>query len=298
MLGTVIVQQRGGITRTNIMSEGGHHEIEAAKKRLAVAKATASSASTMASSASKMLDSAKSMELAARIMTLTAKKNEAAKSMERNARTMSMTAKKNKVIAENLLKTSSKEVEEANKFLKKVEKKWKVVDVDDDDADDADDSPKKNDSKKRRKINNNNNNNVVPPNPVQTYTQYYHGWTERAEELKTLRSGNSLQWATFYAHQSSRAAHHFHSHPQSTTALFSLPPAPPLSSNPVGSFTRYVKRNTERHEVENNPLLKKLVQGEIGTQLAVAIQQGSFQSKNWDELPLIDLEIHVTTTAP
>ena len=53
----------------------------------------------------------------------------------------------------------------------------------------------------------------------------------------------------------------------------------------------------ERHEVENNPQLKKLVQGEIDRQLAAAIQQGSLQSKNWDEVPLIDLEIHVTTTA-
>ena len=116
-----------------IMSEGGHHEIDAAKKRLAAAKATASSASTMASSAhatassaSKMMDSAKSMELTARIMAATAKKN--------------------KAIAESLLKISSKEVEEANKLLKEVEKKWEVVDVD------ADDSPKKNDSKKRRKV--------------------------------------------------------------------------------------------------------------------------------------------------
>ena len=108
------------------MSEG-HHEIEAAKKRLAAAKATAS---TMASSASTMVDSAKSME--------------------QTARTMSMTAKKNKAIAENLLQTSSNEVEEANNFLKEVEKKWEVVDVDDD-VDNVDDSPKKND-KKRKKV--------------------------------------------------------------------------------------------------------------------------------------------------
>ena len=94
------------------MSEGGHHEIDAAKKRLATAKATASSASTM-------MDS---------------------------ARSMAATAKKNEATAESLLNSSSKEVEEAKKLLKEVEKKWMVVDVDEDDVDD---SPKKNDSKKR-----------------------------------------------------------------------------------------------------------------------------------------------------
>jgi hypothetical protein len=104
----------------------GHHEIAAAKKRLAAAKATVSSASTMASSASTMMDSAKSME--------------------QTARTMITTAKKNKAIAEIILKSSSKEVEEATDFLKEVEKKWEVVDVD---ADADDSPPKKNDSKKR-----------------------------------------------------------------------------------------------------------------------------------------------------
>ena len=55
-----------------------------------------------------------------------------------------------------------------------------------------------------------------------------------------------------------------------------------LSSQIVDSLNRYTKRNMERHEIENNPQLKKLVQAEIGKQLDVAIRDGTLQSKKWD----------------
>jgi len=57
----------------------------------------------------------------------------------------------------------------------------------------------------------------------------------------------------------------------------------------AGSVTRYVKRNMERHEVQSDAEMKKRVQAEIEKQIAVAIQEGKFQSKNWDEVPLIAL---------
>ena len=55
-----------------------------------------------------------------------------------------------------------------------------------------------------------------------------------------------------------------------------------LSSQIVDSLNRYTKRNMERHEIKNNPQLKKLVQAEIEKQLDVAIRDGTLQSKNWD----------------
>jgi len=172
----------------------------------------------------------------------------------------------------------------------------------------------------------------IPPHPVQTYTQYYHGWTKRAKELSrslTLHNGNNNheiennhQWAKYYAEESSRAAHHFHQHPQATSAPFTLPPAPPKNSNDTnnnnqsisvsttamssssttgnsaGSVTRYVKRNMERHEVQSDAEMKKRVQAEIEKQIAVAIQEGKFQSKNWDEVPLIDLGLQPPPPPP
>lgn len=202
--------------------------------------------------------------------------------------------------------------------------------------------------------NNNNNNNPqhpqqaqraqqnIPPNPVETFTQYYHGWTKRKEELETyLRTlGNdnnserqnaqsNRQWAEYYAQESSRAAHHFHQNPHSTSAPFELPPAPPAAgslgnnnnratnhrnvtsvsssthshinhsstatsssscnTSPSGSITRYVKRNIERPEVQEDPDLKAHIQSEIEKEIAAAIQKGTLQSKNWDLVPLISL---------
>jgi len=83
---------------------------------------------------------------------------------------------------------------------------------------------------------------IVPPNPVETFTQYYHGWTKREEELKKhVNAGkndnerqtaeSNRQWAKYYAEESSRAAHHFHQLPRSTFAPFDLPPAPPTAES-------------------------------------------------------------------
>jgi len=47
-------------------------------------------------------------------------------------------------------------------------------------------------------------------------------------ERQTIESNR--QWAKYYAEESSRAAHHFHQYPQSTSAPFDLPPAPPTST--------------------------------------------------------------------
>ena len=120
---------------------------------------------------------------------------------------------------------------------------------------------------------------AIPPNPVQTYTEFYHAWTKRHAKLSRFHSstsGNDRQWAKYYAEESSRAAHHFYENPHATSVPFSLPPAPPPAttgplpvtaaassssankSNSAGSVTRYVKRNMERRELENDPLLKKL----------------------------------------
>jgi len=90
---------------------------------------------------------------------------------------------------------------------------------------------------------------IVPPYPVATFTQYYHDWTKRENELKNLisaldhrnsggRNGNErqtvesdCQWAKYYAEESSRAAHHFNQFPQATSAPFDLPPAPPTGKS-------------------------------------------------------------------
>jgi hypothetical protein len=51
----------------------------------------------------------------------------------------------------------------------------------------------------------------------------------------------------------------------------------------------------ERHEIENNPQLKKLVQAKIEKQLDVAIRDGTLQSKNWDDVRLIYSERQPTS---
>ena len=79
---------------------------------------------------------------------------------------------------------------------------------------------------------------IIPRNPVQTFTQYYHGWMKREEVLKNqVMNGrteaerqtaeSNRKWAKYYAEESSRAAHHFHQYPHATSAPFDLPPAPP-----------------------------------------------------------------------
>ena len=87
---------------------------------------------------------------------------------------------------------------------------------------------------------------VLPPNPVTTYTEYYHGWTAHGKEcqanLRRLGPANTherqeaqrmVDWAKYYADESSRAAHFFYQNPNATSAPFDLPPAPPKPSTPV-----------------------------------------------------------------
>jgi len=78
-----------------------------------------------------------------------------------------------------------------------------------------------------------------PATLITKYTQYYHDWTARAQEheayLQQLpmhsqqeraEAQRNVEWSRYYADQSSRAAHHFHSNPNQA-APFQLPPAPP-----------------------------------------------------------------------
>lgn len=99
---------------------------------------------------------------------------------------------------------------------------------------------------------------IVPPNPVTTFTQYYHGWTKRVEEiskyLKTCsditerqNAESNCQWAKYYAEESSRAAHHFHQNPYATTAPFALPPVPPtLQSSPNSNPASTTNKNATK----------------------------------------------------
>jgi hypothetical protein len=129
----------------------------------------------------------------------------------------------------------------------------------------------------------------------------------------------------YYADESSRAAHHFYQNPNATSAPFPLPPAPPSSSETVpaevnkftsssdssknnsygshqqeqqqkdkshhgnngsgtGLLTRYVKRNLELCKSEQE---KKFVQGELEKKIAKALQNGTLQSHDWDNEPLL-----------
>lgn len=160
---------------------------------------------------------------------------------------------------------------------------------------------------------------TLPPNPVSAYTQYYHGWQAHGKEceeyLRKIPISNTneraeaqrrLDWAKYYADQSSRAAHHFHQNPAAVSAPFELPPAPPENNNkPIappalslqtptavtstnssssdehtpGSLTRYVKRCLEQCSTADQ---KKSVQADVEKKIAEAIQAGNLHSKNWD----------------
>jgi len=109
---------------------------------------------------------------------------------------------------------------------------------------------------------------VIPPNPIQTFTQYYHGWTKREEELKkqVMNRGTEVErqtaesnrkWAKYYAEESSRAAHHFHQYPQATSAPFDLPAAPPTAESLIhnnkndNTYSPLKKSSTRNNANEN-----------------------------------------------
>jgi hypothetical protein len=89
----------------------------------------------------------------------------------------------------------------------------------------------------------------IPPNPVQTYTKYYHEWTALWNEQVRLQQDHNqppnireqaqqqAAWYKYYADQSSRAAHHFHGNPAAQAAPFDLPPAPSTANASVGVAT-------------------------------------------------------------
>ena len=83
----------------------------------------------------------------------------------------------------------------------------------------------------------NQSSNVIPPDPVATFTKYYHGWQKVVKEheayVRTLHPGTPkeeaerhLGWARYYGDQASRAAHFFYQNPGATSAPFDIPPAP------------------------------------------------------------------------
>jgi hypothetical protein len=163
---------------------------------------------------------------------------------------------------------------------------------------------------------------AIPPNPVATFTQYYHAWQANGKEceeyLRKIPFSNTTErtetqrrvdWAKYYADQSSRAAHHFYHNPNATSVPFELPPAPPESNKnkvappvPVqkqpapaavakrsdertpGSLTRYVKKCLDQCSTEDQ---RKSVQAEVEQVIAKAIQGGNLHSKNWDLESLI-----------
>lgn len=168
--------------------------------------------------------------------------------------------------------------------------------------------------------------NKIPENPVTAYTNYYHSWLAHGKEceeyLRQLPAANTkeraetksrIDWAKYYADESSRAAHHFYQNPNATSAPFNLPPAPPESNkkalvNPSvsathkqpaptaargksssdeitpGSLTRYVKKCLEQCTTEEQ---RKSIQSEVEKVIAAAIQNNTLHSKNWDLETLI-----------
>ena len=99
---------------------------------------------------------------------------------------------------------------------------------------------------------------IIPPNPVETFTQYYHAWTKREEHLRQQLTTigpnerqnieSDRQWAKYYAEESSRAAHHFHQNPQATSAPFDLPPAPPTAGSENNNHHGNSSNNTANHQ--------------------------------------------------
>lgn len=77
-------------------------------------------------------------------------------------------------------------------------------------------------------------NRVPPPNPVVTFTNFYHGWKAFADG-KVQAPGVTKEWAQYYADTASRAAHFFHSNPFAREADFDLPPAPPPGQPAAGT---------------------------------------------------------------
>ena len=130
------------------------------------------------------------------------------------------------------------------------------------------------------------NNNVIPPDPVATFTRYYHGWQKVVQEHEAYASKlphgpareeaeRHVGWARYYGDESSRAAHFFYQNPGATSVPFDLPPAPnseeqvkpttsvtvtpdPGSAPSGNSFNS--NRNQQQQDDEDSPGLKRYVQ--------------------------------------
>lgn len=170
-------------------------------------------------------------------------------------------------------------------------------------------------------------------NPVEHFTKAYHGWQAHGNECEAqlrmipdsdVQGRQEVQrrvdWAKFYADQSSRAAHHFYSNPN-TPAPFDLPPDPPQTNTTVkpihsiqqptrptnaslqpqddahtpGTLTKYVKNCLNRCSTQEQ---KKAVQAQIEKKIAAAIQKGDLHSQNWDLVPLIPVPGAESTAIP
>lgn len=124
-------------------SEGGRHEIDMAKMRLATARTQASAASKNMHSATKIMDDANAMKDDADTMMKSAKATMA------RATTNIETATKNMQHARSMDVAATNEVEAAEKCLAETEKRWEVIDVDQEPTDSTTNEGR---SKKRRKI--------------------------------------------------------------------------------------------------------------------------------------------------
>lgn len=124
--------------------------------------------------------------------------------------------------------------------------------------------------------NNPTNTTSIPENPVATYTRYYHKWmecwkdyTQQFERLNRAGSADAsvktdleqrIEWAKYYADESSRAAHYFYQNPQAATdpatranMTFSLPPAPPNLYQQSNDSTPQSQHTLHSAQSNSNP---------------------------------------------
>jgi len=177
---------------------------------------------------------------------------------------------------------------------------------------------------------NNTGATALPVKPVEYYTTCYHGWNSQATELEQqLRmlpannpegkkdTQNRLEWAKYYADQSSKAAHFFYQNPNAHSAPFDLPPEPPKKASSVSSMSPTKSNHSASHSRTQQdprqatrkdgnhtpgslegyvraclnqcktPEQKKIVQSKVETRIAEAIQKGDMHSRDWSREPLI-----------
>jgi hypothetical protein len=157
---------------------------------------------------------------------------------------------------------------------------------------------------------------VAPPisnttkSPVELYTEYYHGWQaamKHYERLPPVERQRNMEWARYYADESSRAAHHYYQTPN-VTPPFDLPPAPPAfevstsvsvatspsaitstsstNDRPTTSLTSYVKRCLDQCSTQDQ---RRQVQAQVEQCIARAIQANELHTKDWSQEPLISV---------